>query len=150
GDDQFIRGLFCWGFGPLDVTDLRLGDTPLDSFKDVAMEHRAGLVDDEPITLYPQQVLEESVGAELRRDRPRDSLGEIIEGPAELAPIIRVTAGDSAETCLIFAFPAGLVEFKDSEARDLSVEVRLRVRLAGTEPWSAPEFLNFTAHRREG
>ena len=40
GNDQYLRLLFIWGFAPAELQDLKIGDTPLDSYEGVEVEHR--------------------------------------------------------------------------------------------------------------
>ena len=42
GDDEFVRMLFCWSVGPVEVADRKIGETPLSSFTDVEREFRRG------------------------------------------------------------------------------------------------------------
>jgi hypothetical protein len=42
GTDQFLRMLLVWGYGPLQISDLRIGDTPLSTFDDIEIETLAG------------------------------------------------------------------------------------------------------------
>jgi hypothetical protein len=56
GDNMYVRALFTFGYGQLDISDLRLGDTPLSSYDEVEVEIREGLDDDAPVTLYPRQI----------------------------------------------------------------------------------------------
>lgn len=65
GDDQYLRLLFVWGYGPLDISDLKIGETPLSSFTDYEIEHRYGYDTDTPLTLFPGQVHEEQLSVEL-------------------------------------------------------------------------------------
>lgn len=55
GNDQYLNVLFDFGYGPLALSDLRIGDTPLDRFKEVEIETRQGFPNDAPITLYRNQ-----------------------------------------------------------------------------------------------
>jgi hypothetical protein len=61
GDDQYLRLLFCVGYGPLHISDLRIGETPIASFDGVTVEIRQGFPTDTPITLYPGVVNEVSL-----------------------------------------------------------------------------------------
>ncbi len=137
GDDLFIRSLFGFGYGPLTISDIKIGDTAIDKFKDVQMEVREGLPSDEPVPLFPDQVLEESLGVELRRDLPRDSQGEVIDGQAELTPVTRFSASDSTEACVILSFPAGLVSINsEGDPKPIQNTIRIRQRRVGTSAWS--------------
>jgi len=65
GADQYLRLLFCFGYGPLELDDLRIGTTPLDQFDGVELELRYGFADDTPLTLFPNDVFEESLSIKL-------------------------------------------------------------------------------------
>lgn len=152
GGEQYVRGLFNCGLGPVALSNLRLGETPLTSFSDVEIEIRQGYADDEPCQLYPQQVLEESLGVELRRDYPRDSSGAPVTGGGAGAetPISRVSAADIAEAAVIIGFPAGLISFNDEgDEEALSVNIRVEQRPIGGA-WSTVTTLGFTGKQTEG
>jgi hypothetical protein len=43
GDDQFLRVLLCWGYGPLTLpADLKIGETAIEEFDEVEVEHVQG------------------------------------------------------------------------------------------------------------
>ncbi|KGT75788.1 tail fiber protein [Bradyrhizobium japonicum] len=56
GDDQYLRLLFCMGYGPMDLSDFKIGEAGLSTFADYAIEVRQGFPSDLPPTLYPAQV----------------------------------------------------------------------------------------------
>ena len=56
GDDQYLRMVFCLGYGPLQIDAMQIGETPLSSFSGVQVEVRQGFAGDAPITLYKSQV----------------------------------------------------------------------------------------------
>ncbi len=56
GDDQYLRLLFCMGYGPLGLTNFRIGETPLSSFSDYEIEVRQGFGTDTAVTIYPGEV----------------------------------------------------------------------------------------------
>ena len=150
GDDQYVRALFTFGYGPVQIEDLRLGDTSIDNFDDIEVEIREGRADDDPVTLYPQQVLEEPLGVELVRPFPRDDAGEIATGDPIETPVVRTTADDTDIVSLIFGFPSGLFYVKDNgDLRSRPVDIRIRQRLPGGE-WSEVETLSIVAQKREG
>ncbi len=153
GGEMYIRAEFCLGYGPLAISEQKIGDTPLDEYDEVDIEFREGYPDDEPLSLYTQQIVEEQLRVELRRDYPRDDYGEVIPGEeAEEDPIVRYTAADASEAAVIIGWPAGLVFFNEDGERALAyVTVRIRQRPAGSEAgWTDVETLEIAAKTTEG
>ena len=74
GDWQYVRAIFNFGEGPLALTDFRIGETSIAEYDEVEIEVRDGLETDLPTSLYPRQIFEENVGADLTRPLPRDDL----------------------------------------------------------------------------
>ncbi|MFV0301560.1 MAG: phage tail protein, partial [Paracoccus sp. (in: a-proteobacteria)] len=89
GDRQFIRTLFMFGEGRVDLTDFRIGDTSISEYDDIEMEVRSGVAGEAPCGLYPRQILEEGIGVELTRPLPRDDAGNVIDGEATETPVVR-------------------------------------------------------------
>tara|TARA_R110002049_G_scaffold73362_3_gene189789 strand:+ start:22266 stop:25559 length:3294 start_codon:yes stop_codon:yes gene_type:complete len=151
GDEQYVRALFCFGYGPLRITDLRIGDTSVTDFEDIDIEIREGREGDDPIGLYPQQVLQENDGAELVRPLPRDVTGEVISGAAGIeTPVIRFSSTNAARVSVILGFPGGLFSI-DNKGRlnGYSVSVRIRARLNGIGVWTEVVTLNVNAAKQE-
>jgi hypothetical protein len=151
GDDQYIRAIFCFGYGPLEISDLRLGETPLSAFKDYQIELRDGLLTDDPLQLYPAQVVEEQVGTRLVRPKPRDSAGNVIEGqPTIETPVTRRTAENSTSVSVILIWAAGLfrVSKNSGKTKPRSVSLRIRQRPLGGE-WQEVQVLNVKTAKRE-
>lgn len=151
GDEQYVRGLFAFGYGPLSLSDIRIGETSIAEYDEVEIETRAGYAGDEPVTLYPHQVIEEATGIELVRPLPRDDAGEVIDGePAEEKPVTRATALDSASASVIIAMPSGLFDVDDGgNVRQRTVSVRIRQRPVGSPDWQDVATLDITAAKRE-
>tara|TARA_Y100000310_G_scaffold331890_2_gene406358 strand:+ start:1787 stop:6793 length:5007 start_codon:yes stop_codon:yes gene_type:complete len=59
GDDQYLRQLFVVGYGPLEIDELKIGETSIDDFDDVEYEIRRGFPGEDPVTLYPGTVFED-------------------------------------------------------------------------------------------
>lgn len=70
GTDQYLRLLFCLGYGPLSIDSIQIGETPIASFEGVEIETRQGLVGDTAVTLFPSSVSELALSIEL--DAPSD------------------------------------------------------------------------------
>lgn len=63
GDWQYVRALFTFGYGLVELTDFRIGETSIADHDEVEIKVRDGRAGDAPISLYPRQILEESIGA---------------------------------------------------------------------------------------
>ncbi len=146
GDLVYIRSAFLWGYGPLAIadTELKIGDTPIGKFDEVTVETQRGDDEDDPLTLYPSQVIEESVGAELVLESPLDDFGEPTDEPPEEKPVTRFTASDAAEACVIFVFEGGLLESEKEGGRSSKVvEIEVAMRLVGAPDFDVVELLHF-------
>ncbi len=123
GDDQYVIAAFLFGHGPLTMTDHQLGDTPLDEYSGVQIEARAGIPGDEPLLLYPQQVVEEQLAVNLTAAAGRQ---------------VRLTARDVTECAVDIAFVQGLVRFNDDgDAEWVEVQLKVEQRKVGTSTWQA-------------
>lgn len=121
GDDQYVVAAFLFGHGPLNLYDLQLGDTPVGSYKDIQIEVRAGNPDDEPLLLYPQQVIEEQLAVSLKSG---------VEN-------IRQTARDATECEVDIAFVQGLLRYNDDgDAEWTYVTVQVHQRPVSGGDWS--------------
>lgn len=158
GDVQYIRAAFCFGYGGghgLAIEALRIGETSIDEYDEVEIEIREGLASDQPLTLYPRQVVEESVGAELVRPLPRDDAGNVISGASIETPVVRTTGADASGCSVIIGFPGGLGTVDDNgNTRSMTVAIRIRQRrrLTATTStdWSEVATLNLSAAKLEG
>ncbi len=151
GDDQYIRALFNFGYGELTIDDFRIGETSIAEYDEVEIEVRSGLAGDVPISLYPRQIAEESIGVELTRPLPRDDLGEIIEGdPGIETPVVRTTGADASGASIILAWPAGLVRMNDKgSSRSYTVEIKIEQRLIEAVEWQLVTTLTVSAKKLE-
>ncbi|RWO97224.1 MAG: phage tail protein [Mesorhizobium sp.] len=152
GDVLYTRAVFLHGLGPLEISQEKLGDTLLTKFKDYEIETRYGYPDDQPISLYTNQVIEERIGTDMVREFPRDATGEILDNqPTEPKPISRFTARDSAWAIAIFSFPAGLIKVKNKGGTQAwSVTFKRRYRLAGVEAWTDLPDITIRAKKQVG
>ncbi|GAA4218658.1 hypothetical protein GGQ68_002520 [Sagittula marina] len=146
GDDQYLRALFCFGYGPLKISDIRIGDVPIDDMTGVQYEVREGRPDDAPISLVREIVQEQGVSLELEGPQPpTDAAGNPIAGPLEDRPYIMTTAENSTRVRVILQFPGGLhrISTSDGDVRPRGVEVLYSIRQAGTEVWQEVEEVGY-------
>ncbi len=147
---QYVRAAFCCGYGRLSISGLRIGDTELGEYDEVDTEIRDGVTGDAALTITREQVVEESVGAELIKAYPRDDLGEIVpdsvavetEVGARPAPMPRVLPSSSPG-----GWPRRL-QFK-GKAGSMSVTVRIRQRRIDATDWTVVTTLEVTAQKLE-
>ncbi|HYD17060.1 MAG TPA: host specificity factor TipJ family phage tail protein [Patescibacteria group bacterium] len=133
GSDQYLRLLFVWGYGPLKITDLKIGETPLSEFEGVEVETREGYPDDAPLTLYSNSVLQNDLSASVRQSD---------------GYIVRTTEADADEIGVDITLPRGLVKFGSKGGRQpASVRIEIQYAPMGTQDWSAgaEEFSPFPA-----
>jgi hypothetical protein len=133
GGEVFVTALFVLGYGPLEIRNLRFGDTPIEKFKEVQTEIRHGYGDDAPITLYSKQVLEQRLSVDLNKAYS-DQFGAHT----------RFTAGDVTETSIDLFFPGGMFwmhtevskESSKTYPRPFGVAFRISQRKDGIGAWS--------------
>ena len=62
GENSFLRTILCWGYGPLQVSDIRVGETPIDNLSDVTyatLNGEVGESNTEFNRLYPRDVIQD-------------------------------------------------------------------------------------------
>lgn len=122
GNDQYLRMLFVWGYGPVQLSDLKIGETPLEDFDDVEIETRLGYPDDAPITLYSNSVLQNDLNIKLT---------------AADGYVTRTTETDADEITVDITCPGGLFKFgKKGNKAETSVQVEVQYSPTGEDDWS--------------
>ena len=121
GGSQYLRMLAVWGYGPLTISDLKIGETPIGDFDDVEIETREGRSTDDPITLYTRNVFEERFS--------------ILLSSAD-GWHTKTTRDDTEEVILDFATPRGVSQFRDDGTRIAAlVRVDIEYRRVGDANW---------------
>ena len=101
GSAQYLRQAVLWGYGPLTLTDVKVGDTPLASFDDVSVSHETVASTPQALTYYTGDVAEVLPAVTLKADFQGVSVGST-GNSAE-----RTTAGACNEFGVDILFPAG-------------------------------------------
>lgn len=121
GDDQFLRLLFVVGYGPLDLSDLRIGETSLDEFDGVEVEIRNGVEGEGPTSIYPGIVNEDGASVLVKQSD---------------GWIVRTTGDGADEISLDLTFPQGLARIESDGSRSsASVGVDIEFATAGSGAW---------------
>lgn len=150
GDDQFIRVMFCFGYGRLDISGLQIGDTPITEFRDIEIELREGTEADDPVAITPIQVLEQPEQVELVYSWPKDASGNDDESGGRVeSPVTRTTASNAVRAAIVLNFPGGLFHYQDGDREHQELDIRIRQRLSGTETYTTVTTLNFRERRTD-
>lgn len=135
GADRYMRLLLLAGYGPLSISDIRIGETPITAFNGVEVEIDEGGPDGWPgnadITLYTQAIREDQMSVALTE-----------AGGWQM----RQTREATAEISLDVSFPSGLISFRAADGLRMSRTVVLEVgyRKVGDVTWLVPDWSNAT------
>ncbi len=135
GFDQYLRMLFLLGYGPLDISQIKLGDTALEDYEDVEWELRSGFPDDAPTRLYPGSVSE----AELNIQLSTTNGGGIAPTVYDWSQVPVQTSGTNADELGVdVSFPGGLSAFGKASGKPVFIGCRLQIRWAptGAQNWT--------------
>lgn len=122
GDDTYIRLLFVWGVGPISLSDFKIGETSLDDFEGVQVEHREGYDSDDPLTLFPASVDQQDFNITLTQTDGWQT---------------RTTSPDADEISVDLTFPQGLVSIASATGakNGQSVVVQIEYSVSGADDW---------------
>jgi hypothetical protein len=127
GNDQYLRMLFIVGYGPLTITDLKIGETPIGNFKDVTYSIREGVSLVDRTQIYPLDVLEEQLDITLTH---------------AAGFVQRTTSPNIFEIGVDIVYPQGLCAIGSDGTRFPMLNVvQWRYRKVGDVAWTnAPDF----------
>jgi hypothetical protein len=135
GDDNYLRMLLVWGYGPLQVQNIRIGDTPITDFDDVQIETREGRDADAALTLFPDSVEQESLSINY----------------TEATSFTRTAPTGADELSVDITFPQGLFFITNSGSRtSSSVTFKIEFREVGSVTWLDPTFTAATSNHTSG
>lgn len=120
GASQFLYMLLDFGHGPVELDEFLIGETPLDSYRDVQYLIHPEFVAGDPLTLYTNDTASESVGVVLTTGQPEQRTTEL--------KTIRISVD--------VVFPRGIVTFDDRGKRRASSGIfTINIRPVGLIPW---------------
>ena len=115
GDDQYFRILLMIGYGPVTVSNIRIGETALSNYEGVEYSIRTGLPTDGPLTIYSNDIHEESLAVNLLA-------GE---------PVVRTTEPNTDEIGVDLSLYQGLFKY-NAEGKRLATSVQVLVEYRET------------------
>lgn len=120
GNDQYLRCAFCFGPGPLALSDFKIGESPLAFFQNVEVEVRQGYPTDPDFTLYPAAINEEPLSILVTTS----------------TPAIRASQSGASELSIDVTFPEGLWTFHSAVGADwASIDINVEYRKQGETDW---------------
>jgi len=123
GDDQYLRMLFVWGIGPIEIDEssLKIGETLLTEFSDYQIEHREGYDDDADLTLFPEAISETGFNVALK---------QVTDW------VVRTTELNADEIGIDISFAGGLVEFDSGGSKGpRTVNIEIEYSETGANDW---------------
>jgi hypothetical protein len=135
GGDNYLRMLLVWGYGPLKVENIRIGETPITDFDGVQIETREGRTGDAAVTLFPDSVEEDSFAMAY----------------TEATSFTRSAPTGADELSVDITFPQGIFFITDSGSRvSSSVSFKIEFREVGSAIWLDPTFTAATSDHASG
>lgn len=131
GKDQYLRMMVVWGYGPLRVTDIKVGDTLLSSYDDYEIETIPGDPGtDVDSVLYPNVARQEDLSIELSLDE--NGAGSFTE---------RTTPIDTDEIGVTLTWRQGLLYITDRgdyATNNIQITIEYRSTSAASgDPWTS-------------
>jgi sulfur carrier protein ThiS len=123
GDDQYLRLLFVWGYGPLLLDNVRIGETAIEDYEDVEIESVQGFSGDGVPRLYSDTVDEQSLSIQLDESDGFQT---------------RTTNSGADELSIDITFPNGLFRLNsDGSTSSLTVQVSIEFAVKDSNNWLA-------------
>lgn len=144
---QYLYGLYDFGMGVVDVSDLRIGDTPLttDSFRDFNYEWVDPNRPTDPTDPWDQLLEKEFSYYKGRRESTALS-SALIDGATTTQVSDANTALDPQEIILDMIAPNGLYGYSSGGARgERNIRLEIHFALFGTSEWRAYNDLNYVS-----
>jgi hypothetical protein len=127
GNDEYMRMALCVGWGPLRISDIRIGETPITAFEGVEVEVREGWSTDAPLTLFTRSIEQQNLS--------------VVLDPNEWSQ--RRSEPDTSELIVDISFPTGLAYYNDQGGRDpLTVDFLVQYAVAGSNNWQPASWAN--------
>jgi predicted phage tail protein len=121
GDKQYLYLLFDFGYGPLDLEELRIGENPLDTYQNVEYKIHPSFKKGDALTIYNKDVYQDGLAQKLLYNGWR----------------VVTSAPNCTLFVLDFNFPQGLavVNQENGDLQSAEVSLNIQYRLAGTTTW---------------
>ena len=131
GDTNHLRLAVVWGYGPLRISDIRIGETPLSDFEDYRIQTLEGRSADNSLYLYPSDTEQELLNTTLT---------------AVIGWSSKATGREADEISVDVTLPRGLTKFDDRGKRtENKVKIEIQYKKISDTDWLSPVFTATTA-----
>jgi len=127
-NDQILYMLFCWGYGPINVNNMMIGETPLSNYEKVSVEHDLNFISTtETMSLFPSEVIQDDLTI---------TLDGTDNGPDWH---LRTTAANCDRIGVDVQFAAGVYQIDKETNKRIEYKVRIKIqyRKVGTSAWKS-------------
>lgn len=132
GNDQYLRLLFCLGYGPIHIEDPKIGDTDINSFNVVEGDNQEVRVN---YAYYSEFNPETDNFKWFTNDIDEEALSVLLEHST--GPHIITTGVDADALSLDLSALNGLVHVHDDGSKTgIAVELEIKYRKVGDSSWS--------------
>lgn len=128
GDQQYLYLLFDFGYGPLRLQDLRIGENPLTSYQGVEYKIHQSFKKGDQLSIYNKDVWQDPYTQKISQSDWRTA----------------TTQKDSSQAVIDLQFSQGLVHINSTNGNqeDYSVDLRVQWRAVGDSNWSGYGAIN--------
>jgi hypothetical protein len=117
-NNQYLRFVVIWGYGPVSVSQIKIGNTPIGDYEDVETEHDFDGSATE-LDLYPADASQEDLSLLLSTNYDE-----------------RRTAANTTEIGVTITFPSGLCSFdKKGRRQNATATIKGQYKLASSGTW---------------
>lgn len=144
GNDEYLRTGYLIGYGPLELSDFRLGSTPVPEYAgepgetldvgrnlidygDLEIQVREGKTTDLPLTLFTDDIWQEFFGSTKKLEYAEDWDSTKVQ--------YAQTAGSVDEISVDISFPSGLGVKQNDSMAPYAVQFGIQYRLLGSTKW---------------
>lgn len=122
GDQQYVRMLFLAGYGTLEMSDLKIGETSISEYEDVEWEFIPNYDGESIIPLFSNAVLQDDYDVLITQ---------------EDGYTLRTTATDADEISVDITFKNGLTRITDTGGKsEVAVQMEIQYSPTGEDDWS--------------
>lgn len=122
GNKQYVRQMFTYGFGKLQITDRRIGETAMSEYDGIEINDRLNGDLNDGVSLYTNDVFQDGYSVLLS---------------SATGYVTRTTQKNTDEADIDITFNSGLTEYNDSGQRqNRTVQFELQYAPTGTASWS--------------